>query len=96
MVSVFLLGYCFGPLVIAPLSEMYGRLPLYHACNILFCIFSIACALSQSVGQLIAFRFLAGTAGSSPLTLGGGSIADMIPKERRGSMMAIWTLGPLL
>ncbi|KAH7403011.1 major facilitator superfamily domain-containing protein [Cadophora sp. MPI-SDFR-AT-0126] len=26
-VSVYLLGYAFGPLIIAPLSEMYGRLP---------------------------------------------------------------------
>lgn len=25
VVSVYLLGYCFGPLLIAPISEMYGR-----------------------------------------------------------------------
>lgn len=25
VVSVYLLGYCFGPLLIAPISELYGR-----------------------------------------------------------------------
>jgi hypothetical protein len=31
--SVYLLGYSFGPLVIAPLSEIYGRAIVYNVCN---------------------------------------------------------------
>ena len=34
--------------------------------------------------------------GASPLTLGGGTIADLIPQERRGMAMAMWVLGPTL
>jgi MFS family permease len=30
VVSVYVLGFAFGPLVIAPLSEIYGRVPVYH------------------------------------------------------------------
>lgn len=95
IVSVYLIGYCFGPLVIAPLSEMYGRLPLYHVCNVLFVIFNVACALAPNLGGLIAFRLLAGLAGSCPLTIGAGSLADMISKEKRGAAMSSWALGPL-
>lgn len=95
IVSVYLLGYCFGPLVIAPLSEMYGRLPLYHICNVLFVIFNVACALAPNLGGLIAFRLLAGLAGSCPLTIGAGSLADVISRERRGAAMSSWALGPL-
>ncbi|KAL6915812.1 hypothetical protein ACHAP8_005468 [Fusarium lateritium] len=95
IVSVYLLGYCFGPLVIAPLSEMYGRLPLYHVCNVLFVIFNVACALAPNLGGLIAFRLLAGLAGSCPLTIGAGSLADIISKEKRGAAMSSWALGPL-
>jgi MFS family permease len=95
IVSVYLLGYCFGPLAIAPLSEMYGRLPLYHICNVLFIIFSVACALAPNLGGLIAFRFLAGLAGSCPLTIGAATLADMISKEKRGAAMSSWALGPL-
>ncbi|KAF4972816.1 hypothetical protein FSARC_716 [Fusarium sarcochroum] len=96
IVSVYLLGYCFGPLVVAPLSEMYGRLPLYNICNVLFVIFNVACALSPNLGGLIAFRLLAGLAGCCPLTLGAGSLADIISKEKRGAAMSSWVLGPLL
>ncbi|GFF26954.1 uncharacterized transporter C1529.01 [Aspergillus udagawae] len=96
VVSVFVLGYMVGPFVIAPLSEMYGRVPLYHACNILFLIFTIACAVAQSLPQLIVFRLLAGVAGVCPLTIGSGTVADMVPKEKRAGIIAIWALGPIL
>lgn len=96
VVSVYVLGYAFGPLVIAPISELYGRLPVYHVCNVLFVIFTIACAVSTNLNMLIGIRFLEGTFGSCPLTIGGGTIADMIIQEKRGGVMAIWALGPLM
>ena len=96
VVSVYLLGFAFGPLLIAPLSEIYGRLLLYHTSNICFVVFTAACALSTSLNMLIGFRFLAGLAGCTVLTIGGGTIADTTPQEKRGGAMAIWSLGPLL
>lgn len=94
--TVYLLGYVCGPLVLAPLSELYGRVIVYNVCNFVFLIFSIACAVANSMGSLIVFRLFAGIAASSPITLGAGTIADMIPLEKRGLAMALWILGPLL
>lgn len=96
VVSVYILGYAFGPLLIAPLSELYGRLVLYHSCNVLFVILTVACAVSSSLNMLIGFRFLAGCIGSAPLTIGGGTIADMVIQQKRGKAMSIWTMGPLI
>tara|TARA_R110002003_G_scaffold13_5_gene872 strand:- start:13812 stop:15155 length:1344 start_codon:yes stop_codon:yes gene_type:complete len=96
VVSIYLLGFAIGPLIIAPMSELYGRIMLYNISNVLFVVFNIGCALSNSMGMLIAFRLLAGCAGSAPLTLGGGTIADMFPPEQRAGAMAIWSIGPLL
>ena len=70
-------SFAVGPLIVAPMSELYGREPLYNISNFLFVICNIACAASNSFGMLVAFRFLAGCAGAAPLTLGGGTIADM-------------------
>lgn len=95
VLSVYVLGYAFGPLLVAPLSELYGRLPVYHTFNTLFLVFMIACAVSTSLGMLSGFRFLAGLAGSCPVTLGAGSIGDISKPDRRGAMIAIWTIGPL-
>ncbi len=95
-VSIYLLGFAIGPLTIASLSELYGRLVVTHTCNALFILFVVGCALSKNINQFIIFRFLSGYAGSAPLTLGGGIIADCIPLEKRGLAGAIYGLGPFL
>ncbi|KAJ5975549.1 hypothetical protein N7481_009256 [Penicillium waksmanii] len=96
VVSVYLLGYCFGPLLIAPISEMYGRRWVYNFCNIFYVVWTITCAVAPDIGSLIVFRFFAGCVGSCPLTIGAGSIADMFVQESRGSAMAAWAIGPLI
>jgi MFS family permease len=78
------------------MSEMYGRLPLYHSCNILFIIFNIGCAVSKSLNMLVVFRFFAGCVGSAPLTLGGGTIADLMTAAQRAKAMSAWVLGPTI
>lgn len=96
VLSVYVLGFAFGPMLLAPLSEMVGRVPVYHVCNVLFLIFTIACAVAPTLDSLIVFRFLAGTFGAAPMTNGGGSIADMFPPEQRAGVMAVFSVGPLL
>jgi multidrug resistance protein len=80
----------------APLSEIYGRVIVYHVCNIGFLAFIVGCALAPSLNVLIGCRLLSGIFGSCTLANGGGSIADMIGQEKRGAAMAIFSVGPLL
>ncbi|EXJ66040.1 uncharacterized protein A1O5_10654 [Cladophialophora psammophila CBS 110553] len=94
-VSVYVLGYAFGPLVIAPMSELYGRLPVYHTNTFLFMVFTFACGKSTNLSMLIVFRFMAGLVGCCPLTVGSGSIADTFRQDQRGKVMSIWTF-PIL
>ena len=96
VVSIYILGYSVGPLLLAPLSEMHGRLPVYHTSNIMYCVWTMACALSPNVASLLVFRFLAGVAGSCSLTLSAGSITDLIVTEKRGGAIAVFALGPML
>ena len=96
IVSIYILGYAIGPLFLAPCSEIWGRLPVYHVNNFLFVIWTLGCALSPGIASLLVFRLLAGIAGSCPITIGGGSIADLIVQEKRGGAMALFALGPLL
>ena len=96
VVSIYILGFAVGPLVISPLSEMYGRYPVYVVCNVFFIIFTIACAVASSIEQLIVFRFFAGCFGVCPVTLGGASISDLLAQDKRGAGMALFGMGPLL
>jgi hypothetical protein len=64
VVSVYVLGFAAGPMLIAPLSEIYGRNPVYHVCNVAFIGFLVGCALAPSLEALIVFRFFSGVFGS--------------------------------
>lgn len=95
VVSVYVLGFAVGPLLWAPLSELYGRVPVYHFCNIMFIGFIVGCALAPTLDALIVFRLLSGICGACPLTNGGGSIADQISQEKRAVAMSLFSIGPL-
>ncbi|KAI2641563.1 MFS general substrate transporter [Hypomontagnella submonticulosa] len=95
-VSIYVLGFMVGPLFLAPLSELYGRLVIYHACNLVYIAFTVGCALSTNTAMFLVFRFIAGCACAGPLTIGGGTIADMMPQDKRGKAMAMFVVGPLL
>ena len=82
--------------MLAPLSELYGRVVIYHVGNVLFIIFTVACALATNMNMLIAFRFLCGLVGAGPIAIGGGTIADLTTLQQRGTAMSVWSLGPLL
>jgi MFS family permease len=96
VVSVYVLGFAAGPLVFAPLSEIYGRVPIYHLCNVGFMAFLVGCALAPSLDTLIVFRVFSGVFGSCVITNGGGSIADMVRQEHRAAAMSGFSMGPLL
>lgn len=95
-VSIYVCGFVFGPFFVAPISEIYGRLWLYHGCNVVYIAFTIGCALSTNTAMFLVFRFICGCAASGPMTVGGGTIADIHTPEERGKAMAIFGLGPLL
>ncbi|KAK1763448.1 major facilitator superfamily transporter multidrug resistance [Phialemonium atrogriseum] len=95
-VSIFLLGYCVGPLFLAPLSEIYGRKPILGFANMFFCAWQIGCALAPNLESLIVFRFFSGVGGAGCITLGAGVISDVFRTDERGFAMGIYTLGPLI
>jgi len=95
-VSVFVLGFASGPLLLAPLSEMYGRVIVYNITNVGLLGFTIMCALSKTEAMLLAARFLSGFSGVATITIGSGTIADMMPREKRGKAVSVWSVGTIL
>ncbi|EHA51706.1 hypothetical protein MGG_07595 [Pyricularia oryzae 70-15] len=95
-VSIFVLGFACGSLILPPLSEMHGRVVVYHATNALFLLFTAACGLAPGESTLLAFRFLSGFAGVASITIGSGTIADLMPREQRGRAVSIWSVGTIL
>jgi MFS family permease len=94
-VTLYVLGLAIGPMFMAPLSEMYGRVPVYHAATTIFVAFVIGNALSKTTAQFMVFRFISGCAGGTPMALGGGTIADITSLQQRAVAMALFSMGPL-
>jgi len=69
ILSVFVLAFAIGPLILAPCSEVYGRIPVLQVANLLFLAFNIGCGFANSAGLMVAFRFIAGLGGSASLAV---------------------------
>jgi hypothetical protein len=95
-VSLFVLGFAVGPLLWAPMSELYGRQILFFGTYAALTAFNAGAAGSQNIQTLLILRFFAGAFGSSPLTNAGGVIADMFPASDRGLAMSIFAAAPFL
>lgn len=94
-VTIWELGEAAGPLFIAPLSEIFGRYPVYNAANVLFIGGIVLSALSQDVNLLVFSRFLTGCAVATNV-LNPAIVGDMYPSDSRGSPMSIVMLAPLI
>lgn len=95
-ISLFVLGFAIGPLLWAPLSELYGRQVLFIGTYAVLTAFNAGAAGANSIATLIVLRFFAGTFGASPLTNAGGVIADMFPAKQRGLGMSLFAAAPFL
>ncbi|KAF9223190.1 MFS general substrate transporter [Gyrodon lividus] len=91
-VGLFNFGSIFGPLIAAPLSELYGRRPVYIGASVGFVIFSLGAALSPTIVSLLGCRALAGLIGSAVFSLYGGSLSDMFNPDERGPLVALFTI----
>ncbi|KAF7864105.1 hypothetical protein EAF04_007070 [Stromatinia cepivora] len=95
LVTIWELGEAAGPLLIAPLSEVYGRAAVFNVANVLFIIWTVVAASSQTSHLFILSRFMTGCAVASNV-LNPAIIGDMLPPDQRGSAMATLMLAPLL
>ncbi|CUS10762.1 unnamed protein product [Tuber aestivum] len=102
--SLYVAGLGIGPMFLGPLSEFYGRRPIYLISFSLFTLFLLPCALARHIAMLLVFRFLNGMAGSAFLSVAGGTMGDLFNKAEVGAPMTLYTastfigpgLGPLI
>ncbi|KAK1847189.1 major facilitator superfamily transporter [Colletotrichum chrysophilum] len=92
--SSFVLGIGLGPAVISPLSESYGRRPIYLTTWLLFIISTIPSAVARNIETIVITRFFSGFFGGTFLSVAGGSCGDMFPPHKIQTPMALVSLAP--
>ncbi|OJD34377.1 mfs multidrug [Diplodia corticola] len=102
--TLFLYGFGIGPMLWAPLSEVYGRKPAVLIPYFISIIFAFGAGAANDIQTLLIARFFAGFFASAPVTNTGGVLGDIwTPKQRGvavvGYAMAVVggpTLGPIV
>ena len=88
--SAYLLGFAFMNLFHGALSDSFGRRPVILAGASVFTLASIGCALSSSIGWLVAFRALQGLSAGAGMVVSRAIIRDLFaPADAQRAMSQV-------
>ena len=98
--STYILGFALGQLLYGPMADSIGRKPVILGGTLIFAAAAGACALAQSIDQLITLRFFHGLAAAAASVVINALMRDIYPKEEFSRMMSfvmlVTTVAPLL
>ncbi len=84
VITAYLLTSTTTAPIYGKLSDLYGRRRLLQFAILIFTLSSVACGLSQNMGELIAARAFQGIGGGGLFSLGQAAIADVVSARERG------------
>ena len=98
--SLYVLGFAFGPMIWAPLSELRGRrLPLLIS-MFGFTVFQAGTATGKDLQTVFLCRFFGGMFASCPLAVVAAVFSDMFDNHTRGMAITVFSMmvfaGPLM
>lgn len=94
--SFFVLGIALGPLLTSPLSEWYGRRPIYLSSLFLFIMWNVTTAVAKNIQTILISRLLAGFAGGTFLSVSGGTVRDIFSRDQIQVPMILVSSAPFL
>lgn len=93
--SLFVFALGLSPMIFSPMSEFYGRRPIYILSMGAFVIWLIPCAVAQNIQTMLVARFFNGLVGSAFLSVAGGTVGDLFTKRTLQLPMLVFTSAPL-
>lgn len=88
-ISAYLLGFSVFHLACGPLADRFGRRPVVLVGLVLYAAATVACALAETVEQLIAFRFVQGIGACVGPTLGRTIARDLYGPQGAARALAL-------
>jgi MFS family permease len=89
--SLYVLGLAFGPMTLAPLSEYFGRRPVYIVSYGIFLLLLLATTYVETLAPFLVLRLFSGYFASTTISNFGGTIADLFHHHDTGPAMS-WFL----
>ncbi|QIX00362.1 hypothetical protein AMS68_005879 [Peltaster fructicola] len=92
MISLYVLGFCVGPLIWAPVSELFGRKVSMIPALVGLGLFSIGTALSRNIATVLVTRFFGGVFGSAPVSNVSAALGDIYHPKARGTAVTFYAV----
>ena len=90
VVTAYLLAQTVVTPLYGKLGDLYGRKGVLQSAVVLFLVGSVLCGTSQSMLQLIVFRFIQGMGGGGLMVTTMAVVGDIIPPRERGRYQGIF------
>jgi hypothetical protein len=87
--AMYLFGIGSGSLFAGPLSETYGRNPVYLVSTFCYLFFVLGCALTPTFGGQVVCRFFVGLSSSATLSINGSSVRDQFRPVKRAFVFPV-------
>lgn len=88
--SMYILGLSAGPMSLAPLSEYFGRRPVYVISYAIFLLLLLGTTYVENLGGFLVLRFFSGYFSSVTISNFGGTIADLFHHHDTGPAMSLF------
>lgn len=88
--SMYVLGLAFGPMTLAPLSEYFGRRPVYVCSYGIFLCALLWTSYVENLGLFMVLRLFSGYFASTTISNFGGTIADLFRHHDTGPAMSFF------
>lgn len=94
--AIYMVFMMLSPCIFSPLSDIYGRHPVFLSCLVCYVISSVLVGVSQNLAMFFVFRCTTAIFGTAFFSVGAHCIGDIYLPVERGAAIGLNVLGAQL
>ncbi|TKY88092.1 hypothetical protein EX895_003188 [Sporisorium graminicola] len=91
-VTVYMIAQGLSPVLWAPLSDVFGRRPIYIMTFLIFVVANLGLSFTNAYWLLVVLRMVQAAGACSAIAIGAGTIGDVTERKERGGYMGYYAL----
>lgn len=93
--TTYLLGLATGSIILAPLSELFGRQMVYLVCLLCWAVLVIPSGLAQNFATILVSRYFCAFFGAVMIANSPGTVVDLANPKYLAFTLSMWSIAPM-